>query len=177
MNYPRIKRGSRKLLRHGISTTLLLFTVGLGTIAPLCGKEDSYFAEVEIERFSPITLYQLPVISNQTEATEIEDEKGLIISKKPGKTKYGNILLVMELDLFPDQLRTWRQEIIDGIFTTRWGVITIKQRETGRVKIQHIFSEAWPSKLTYVYTEGKFLVYFEIVATTIHSKKSRLVSP
>jgi hypothetical protein len=121
MNYPRIKRGSRKLLRHGISTTLLVFTVGLGPIAPLCGEEDSYFAEVEIERLSPITLYQLPVISNQTEVIEIEDEKDLLISKKPGKTRYSNILLVMEFDLFPEQLRTWRQEIIDGIFTKRWG--------------------------------------------------------
>lgn len=176
MNYPRIKLGSRKLLRHGISTTLLVFTAALGTIAPLCGEEDSYFAEVEIERFSPITLYQLPVISNQTEAIEIEDEKDLTISKKPGKTSYSNILLVMELDFFPEQLRTWRQEIIDGIFTKRWGVITIKQRETGKVKIQHFFSEGWPSKLTYVYTEGKFLVHFEIVATTINSKQFRFVS-
>jgi hypothetical protein len=151
--------------------------VGLGPMAPLCGGEDPYFADVEIEGFSPITLSTLPVISNETEAIEIENEKDVIISKKPGKTRYSNILLVMELNLFPDQLRTWRQEIIDGIFTKRWGIITIKQRETGKVKIQHVFSEGWPSKLTYVYTEGKFLVNFEIVATTIHSKKSPLVSP
>jgi hypothetical protein len=144
-------------------------------MAPLCGGEDPYFADVEIEGFSPITLSTLPLISNETEAIEIENEKDVIISKKPGKTRYSNILLVMELDLFPDQLRTWRQEIIDGIFTKRWGIITIKQRETGRVKIQHVFSEGWPSKLTYVYTGGKFLVHFEIVSTTIHSKKSPLV--
>lgn len=81
----------------------------------------------------------------------------------------------MALDVFPDQLRMWRQEIIDGIVTRRWGVVTIKDRETNKVKIQHVFSDGWPSKLTYVYTGGKFFVHYEIVATKIEVKKFSLM--
>ncbi|NIS60476.1 MAG: hypothetical protein GTO13_07215 [Proteobacteria bacterium] len=154
---------------------LLPITVGLGPTVSLCGEEDPYIAELEIEGFPPIILFELPVISNETEAIEIQNEKDVIISKKPGKTRYGNIGFVMDLDHFPDQLRTWRQEIIDGIFTKRWGIVTIKERETGKVKIQHLFSEGWPSKLTYFYTGGKFFVRYEIVATTIHSKRFPLM--
>ncbi len=81
----------------------------------------------------------------------------------------------MTLDVFPDQLRMCRQEIIDGIVTRRWGVLTIKDRETKKVKIQHVFSEGWPSKLSYVYTGGTFFVHYEIVATTIEVKKFPLM--
>jgi hypothetical protein len=154
---------------------LVLTTMGLGPRESLCGEEDPYIAELEIEGFPPIVLSELPTISSETEAIEIQNEKDVVISKKPGKTRYYNIVLVMDLDFFPDQLRTWRQEIIDGIFTKRWGIVTIKGRETGKVKIQHVFSEGWPSKLTYVYTGGRFLVHFEIVATTIHSKRFPLM--
>jgi hypothetical protein len=154
---------------------LVITTRGLWPRESLGGEEDPYIAELEIEGFPPIILSELPVVSNETEATEIQNEKDVIISKKPGKTRYGNILLVMDLDLFLDQLRSWRQEIIDGIFTKRWGIVTIKRRETGKVKIQHVFSEGWPSKLTYVYTGGKFFVHYEIVANTIHSKRFPLM--
>lgn len=139
-------------------------------------KKPPYIAELEIEGFPPIVLSELPVISNETEVIEVKDEKDVIISKKPGKTRYSNIVLVMELDVLPDQLRNWRQETIDGIFTKRWGIVTIKERETGKVKIQHIFSEGWPSKLAYVFTEEKFSVYYEIAATKIQSKKFPLVA-
>ncbi len=154
----------------------VITTMGLWPMGSLSGEDDPYIAELEIEGFPPIILSELPAISSETEAIEIQNEKDVIISKKPGKTRYGNIVLIMEMELFPDQLRTWRQEIIDGIFTKRWGIVTIKQRETGKVKIQHVFSEGWPSKLTYVYTGGKLFVHYEIVATTIHSKKFPLMT-
>ncbi len=154
---------------------LLLVMIGLGPTESLGNEEDPYIAELEIEGFPPIILSELPAISNETEAIEIQSEKDVIISKKPGKTRYGTIVVVMDLDRFPDQLRTWRQEIIDGIFTKRWGIVTIKRRETGKVKIQHVFSEGWPSKLTYIYTGGKFFVHYEIVATTIQSKRFPLM--
>lgn len=173
-----LQRYNRRMITifcHGFLSILLLVTMGLGPIELLGGEEDPYIAELEIEGFPPIILSELPVISNETEAIEIQNEKDVIISKKPGKTRYGNIVLVMDLDFFPDQLRTWRQEIIDGIFAKRWGTITIRRRETGKVKIQHLFSEGWPSKLTYVYTGGKFFVHYEIVATTIHSKRFPLM--
>jgi hypothetical protein len=132
--------------------------------------------ELEIEGFPPIVLSELSVISNETEVIEVKDEKDMIISQKPGKTRYSNILLPMELDVLPDHLRNWRQESIEGIFTKRQGIVTMKEREKGKVKMQHIFSEGWPSKWTYVFTEGKFTVYYEIAATRIQSKKFPLVT-
>ena len=154
---------------------LLLITVGQWPMNPLCGEKNPYIAELEIEGFPPVILAELPVISSETESIEVRDEKDMIISKKPGKTRYSNIVLVMELDVLPEQLRNWRREIIEGIFTKRWGIVTIKERETGKVKIQHIFSEGWPSKLTYVFSGGKFYVYYEIASTRIQSKKFPLV--
>lgn len=154
---------------------LLLIAMGLWPMDSLCGEKNPYVVELVIEGFPPIILSELPLISNETEVIEVKDEKDMTISKKPGKTRYSNIVLVMDLDLFTEQLRNWRQETIVGIFTKRWGMVTIKQRETGKVKIQHIFSEGWPSKLTYVFTGGKFFVHYEIAATKIQSKKFPLV--
>ena len=104
-------------------------TVGLGPMEALCGEEDPYVAELEIEGFSPIILSQLPIISNETEIVEVTNEKDMIISKKPGKTRYSNIVCVMNLDRFPEQMRNWRQETMTGIFTKRWGTVTIKERD------------------------------------------------
>jgi len=42
--------------------------------------------------------------------------------------------------------------------------------------MQHIFSEGWPPKLTYVFAGGKFSVYYEIAETRIQSKKFSLVA-
>jgi len=164
-----------KIICHGFLSILILIIVGLWPMDSPGGEEPSYTAELEIEGFPPIVLSELPVISNETEVIEVKDEKNGVISKKPGKTRYNNILLVMELDVLPDHLRNWRQETIEGIFTKRWGIVTIKERETGKVKMQPIFSEGWPSKLTYVFTGGKFTVYYEIAATRIQSKKFPLV--
>lgn len=141
----------------------------------LSGEGGSYIAELEIEGFPPVILSEVPLISNETEVVEVRDEKDVIISKKPGKTRYTNIVLVIDLDVFPEQLLNWRQEIAEGIFTKRWGMVAIKERQTGKVKIQHIFYEAWPSKLTYVFTGGRFYVHCEIAATRIQSKKFPLV--
>jgi hypothetical protein len=54
-------------------------------------------------------------------------------------------------------------------------MVAIKEKNTGKVKIQHIFSEGWPSKLTYVFTGERFYVHYEIAATRIQSKKFPLV--
>jgi hypothetical protein len=175
MTFAQFKPRMIKTFCHGFLSMLLLVRVPLGPAESSCGEEDSYIVELEIEGFPPIILSQLPVIANETEIVEVRSEKDVIISKKPGKTRYGNIVLVMALDVFPDQLRMWRQEIIDGIFTKRWRIVTIKDRETNKVKIQDVFSEGWPSKLTYVYTGGKFFVHYEIVATTIQSKRFPLM--
>ena len=161
--------------RHGLLWTVLLLLVSLWPMGSLGGEGGFYVAELEIEGFPPVALSQLPLISNETEVIEVRDEKDMIISKKPGKTRYTNIVLVIDLDVFPEQLRNWRHEIIEGIFTKRWGMVTIKERETGKVKIQHIFSEGWPSRLTYVFTGERFYVHCEIAATKIQSKKFPLV--
>jgi len=153
----------------------LLVAMGLGPMESLCGEEDPYIAELEIEGFPPIILSELPVISNETEIVEVSNEKDMIISKKPGKTRYSNIVCVMDLDRFSEQMRNWRQETIAGIFTKRWGTVTIKDRETGKVKIQYIFHEGWPTKVTHLFTGGTFFVYYEIVATKIEVKKFPLM--
>jgi hypothetical protein len=154
---------------------LLLVTVALGPRESSCGEEDSYIVELEIEGFPSIILSEFPVISNETEIVEVRSEKDMIISKKPGKTRYSNIVLVLDLDGFPEQMQTWRQETIVGIFTKRWGTVTIKDRETGKGKIQYIFYEGWPSKLTYLFTGGRFFVHYEIAATKIEVKKFPLM--
>ena len=161
--------------RHSLFSVLFLGAVFLWPMGSLSGDGGLYIAELEIEGFPPVALSQLPVISNATEVIEVRDEKDVIISKKPGKTRYTNILLVIDLDVFPEQLRNWRQEIIEGIFTKRWGMVIIRERETGKVKIQHIFYEGWPSTLTYVFTGERFYVHYEIAATKIQSKKFPLV--
>jgi hypothetical protein len=175
MLFPLRKRSVTKTFCHGLLSMLLLITMGHWPMDSLCGEEDPYVAELEIEGFPPIVLSELPLISNETEVIEVKDEKDTIISKRPGKTRYSNIVLVMDLDLFPDQLRNWRQETIEGVFSKRWGVVTIRQRETGKVKIQHIFYEGWPSKLTHLYKGGKFFIHYEIAANRIQSKKFPLV--
>ncbi len=176
MIFPLYNRRVIRTFRSDLLLVLLLITTGLWPMDSLGGEEDPYIAELEIEGFPPVTLAELPLIFGETEIIEVRDDKGVLISKKPGKTKYGNIALVMELDRFPDQLLNWRQEIIEGIFTKRWGMVTIKEKETRKVKIQHIFSEGWPSKLTYVYTGGEFFIHYEIVTNRIQSKKFPLMS-
>ncbi|NIO20149.1 MAG: hypothetical protein GTN76_05240 [Candidatus Aenigmarchaeota archaeon] len=53
--------------------------------------------------------------------------------------------------------------------------MTIKEKETGKVKIQYIFYEGWPSKLTYLTTGGKFLVHYEIAVDKIEVRKFPLM--
>ena len=108
------------------------------------GEEGPYIAEWEIEGFPPIILSEVPVISSKTEVIEVTNEKDTIISKKPGKTKYASIVLVTNLDHFPEQLRNRRHETIEGVFANRWGRATNKEPEKGKVKIQHIFFEGDP---------------------------------
>lgn len=154
MTFTQLKPRMIKTFCHGFLSMLLLVTATLGPRESSCDEEDSYSAELEIEGFPPITLSQLPVISNETEIIEVRSEKDMIISKKPGKTRYSNIVLVLDLDGFPEQMQTWRRETIAGIFTKRWGTVTMKDGETGKGKIQYIFYEGWPSKLTYLSTGG-----------------------
>ena len=168
-------RGMIKTLFHGLLSALVLLTMGLGVMNSLGDEEDIYIAELEIEGFSPVILYESPVISSETEIIEVSDEKDMIISKRPGKTRYHNVAIVMDLDHFPEQMLNWRQETVAGIFTKRWGTVTIKQRETGKVKIQYIFYEGWPSKLTYYFTGGRFFVRYEIAVARIEAKKYPLM--
>jgi hypothetical protein len=175
MILPWPKGSTIRRFRHGLLWTILLISMSLWPMSSLSGKGGSYIVELEIEGFPPVILSEVPLISNETEVVEVRDEKDVIISKKPGKTRYTNIVLVIDLDVFPEQLLNWRQEIIEGILTKRWGIMAIKERQTGNVKIQHIFYEGWPSKLTYVFTGGKFYVHYEIAATRIQSKKFPLV--
>jgi hypothetical protein len=98
---------------------LLLISVGLWPMGSLSDEGGSHIAELEIEGFPPVILSEVPLISNETEVVEVRDEKDVNISKKPGKTRYANIVLVIDLDVFPEQLLNWHQEIIEGIFTKR----------------------------------------------------------
>ena len=43
---------------------LLLIIMGFWVMDSLCGEEDLYIAEFEIEGFPPILLSELPLISN-----------------------------------------------------------------------------------------------------------------
>jgi len=61
-------------------------------------------------------------------------------------------------------------------FSPSGGEESALKRETGKVIMQHIFSEGWPPKLTYVFAGGKFSVYYEIAETRIQSKKFSLVA-
>lgn len=164
-----------KTLCHGLLSALFLLIMGPGVMNSLGGEEDAYIAELEIEGFSPVILHELPVISSETEIIEVIEEKDMIISKKPGRTRYHNVAIVMDLDHFPEQMLNWRQETVAGIVIKRWGTVTIKQRETGKVKIQYIFYEGWPSKLTHYFTGGRFFVRYEIAVTRIEVRKYPLM--
>ena len=91
-----------KTLCHGLLSALFLLIMGPGVMNSLGGEEDAYIAELEIEGFSPVILYQLPVISSETEIIEVIEEKDMIISKKPGRTRYHNVAIVMDLDHLPE---------------------------------------------------------------------------
>jgi phage tail-like protein len=84
-------------------------------------------------------------MTSETEVIEFKQGNDRVIRKKPGRTKYSNIVLERGFTASKD-LWQWRKAIEDGEIDRRSGTITILDQDMSTIVAQYNFFEGWPCK-------------------------------
>ena len=100
--------------------------------------------KVEIEGVTQAAFKEVDGLDSETEIVEYQDGDDLILRKRPGRTKYSNIILKRGY-VDTDELWKWRKTVIDGKVERKSGSVILCDDAGGEV-MRYNFFEAWPCK-------------------------------
>lgn len=109
--------------------------------------------KVEIEGVTVGAFRNVEGLDSETEIVEFQDGDDLILRKRPGRTKYSNIVLKRGY-INSDELWQWRKKVIDGKVERKSGSV-ILCADDGSEIVRYNFFEAWPSKWKGFQVDGK----------------------
>lgn len=110
---------------------------------------------VEIEGLTAGRFEAVDGLDSETEVIEYQNGDDPIIRKRPGRTTFDNITLERGYaDESMDDLRQWREQIIQGKVERRSGSVILLNRK-GEELLRYNFDNAWPSKLICGDLDGK----------------------
>ncbi|MCM8832235.1 MAG: phage tail protein, partial [Candidatus Omnitrophica bacterium] len=124
------------------------------------GSQGDYFPmaaqfKVEIDGVTMAVFKEVEGIDIETEVIEYQDGNDIILRKRPGRTKYSNIVLKRGFNADPT-LREWYKKVVKGVTERKSGSIIVLDRagvgqEIGRIS----FFNAWPTKWKGFTLDGK----------------------
>jgi phage tail-like protein len=109
--------------------------------------------KVEIEGVTQGAFKNVSGLDSETEVIEYQDGPDIVLRKRPGRTKYSNIVLKRGY-VTSDELWKWRKGVIDGKTERKSGSIILCDDE-GKEVLRYNFFEAWPCKWKGFELDGK----------------------
>jgi len=108
---------------------------------------------LEIEGLTAGTFRNVEGLDSETEIVEYQDGDDLTLRKRPGRTKYSNIVLKRGY-VSSDELWQWRKKVMDGGVERKSGSV-ILCNDAGDPVMRYNFFEAWPAKWKGFTLDGK----------------------
>ena len=108
---------------------------------------------LEIEGLTAGTFRNVEGLDSETEIVEYQDGDDLTLRKRPGRTKYSNIVLKRGY-VSSDELWQWRKKVMDGAVERKSGSV-ILCNDAGDPVMRYNFFEAWPCKWKGFTLDGK----------------------
>lgn len=104
----------------------------------------NYNFKVEIEKVTVGAFQEVSGLESVTEVIEYQDGADIILRKRPGRTKYSNIVLKRGFTA-TDDLWMWRKAVVDGKVERKSGSIIIAGDDASEI-MRYNFFEAWPCR-------------------------------
>lgn len=109
--------------------------------------------KVEIEGVTQGAFRNVEGLESETEIVEYQDGDDIILRKRPGRTKYANIVLKRGY-IINDELWQWRKKVVDGAVERKSGSIILCDDDGSEI-MRYNFFEGWPSKWKGFQLDGK----------------------
>ena len=109
--------------------------------------------KVEIEGVTVGAFRNVEGLDSETEIVEFQDGDDIILRKRPGRTKYSNIVLKRGY-INTDELWIWRKKVIDGVVERKSGSVILCGDDGGEI-MRYNFYEGWPCKWKGFSLDGK----------------------
>jgi len=101
---------------------------------------------IEIEGLTAGRFKAVDGLDSETEVIEYQDGDDLILRKRPGRTKYSNVVLKRGYaDKSMEELWAWRKSVMDGKVERKSGSVVL-QNDHGVEICRYNFFHAWPCK-------------------------------
>lgn len=102
----------------------------------------NYNFRVEIEGVTQGAFKAVDGLDSHTEVIEYQDGDDLLLRKRPGRTRYSNIILRRGF-VNSDEFWQWRKAVAEGQVERKSGSIILMDDAGGEV-MRYNFFEAWP---------------------------------
>jgi phage tail-like protein len=109
--------------------------------------------KVEIEGVTVGAFRNVEGLDSETEVVEYQDGDDIILRKRPGRTKYSNVVFKRGY-VNTDELWQWRKRVIDGVVERKSGSV-ILCADDGSEIMRYNFFEGWPCKWKGFSLDGK----------------------
>lgn len=109
--------------------------------------------KIEIEGVTQGAFRNVEGLDSETEVVEYQDGDDIILRKRPGRTKYSNIVLKRGY-VNTDELWQWRKRVIEGKVERKSGSV-ILCADDGTEIMRYNFFEGWPCKWKGFTLDGK----------------------
>lgn len=138
----------KKVLSLGLGLaalgSLVFMTAGHAAKGVIKGGGGQPNFKVEIDGIAMGGVLMVDGIGSETEVIEYQDGDDMTMHKRPGRTKYSNIVLKRGFAQNNDLWR-WYQEVIKGQNIRKSGSVILLDR-AGTETMRYNFFEAWPCK-------------------------------
>jgi len=104
----------------------------------------AYNFKVEIDGVTQAAFKGVDGLDSETEIVEYQDGDDLTLRKRPGQTRYSNVILKRGY-VNTDELWLWRKSVMEGRVDRKSGSIIVCD-DTGTEIMRYNFFEAWPAK-------------------------------
>ena len=102
--------------------------------------------KVEIEGVTQGVFKNVEGLDSETEIVEFQDGEDIVLRKRPGRTKYSNVVLKRGYaDKGMIELWEWRKKVMDGVTDRRSGSVVL-HNDNGEEVARYNFEGAWPCK-------------------------------
>lgn len=109
--------------------------------------------KVEVEGVTVGAFRNVEGLDSETEVVEYQDGDDIILRKRPGRTKYSNVVFKRGY-VNTDELWQWRKKVIDGVVERKSGSV-ILCADDGSEIMRYNFFEGWPCKWKGFSLDGK----------------------
>jgi phage tail-like protein len=101
---------------------------------------------IEIEGMTAGRFKGVDGLDSETEVVEYQDGEDRILRKRPGRTKYSNLVLKRGYaDKSMEELWIWRKAVMDGKVERKSGSVVL-QNDHGLEVCRYNFFHSWPCK-------------------------------